>query len=57
MPVLLECRTEEDKRVLGEILQEAGWHSSFEWPEKCMEFVREVKKEIRSWGMQRAHMT
>ena len=57
MPVLLECRTEEDKRVLGEILQEAGWHSSFKWPEKCMEFVREVKKEIRSWGMQRAHMT
>ena len=50
MPVLLECRTEEDKRELGEILQEAGWHSSFEWPEECMEFVREVRKEIRKLG-------
>ena len=50
MPVLLECRTEEDKRVLREILQVAGWHASFEWPEECMEFVREAKKEIRKLG-------
>ena len=46
----MECRTEEDKRVLEEILQEAGWHSSFEWPEECMEFIREVKKEIKKMG-------
>ena len=50
MPVLLECRTEEDKLELGEILQEAGWHSSFERPEECMEFVREVKEEIKKLG-------
>ena len=50
LPVLMECRTEEDKRVLEEILQEAGWHSSFEWPEECMEFIREVKKEIKKMG-------
>ena len=50
LPVLMECRTEEDKRVLEEILQEAGWHSSFEWPEECMEFIREVKKEIKKLG-------
>ena len=29
---------------------EAGWHSSFEWPEVCMEFIREVKKEIKKLG-------
>ena len=50
MPVLLECRTEEDKLELGEILHEAGWHSSFEWPEECMEFVKEVKEEIKKLG-------
>ena len=50
LPVLLECRTEEDKRVFEEILQEADWHSSFEWPEECMEFIREAKKEIRKLG-------
>ena len=50
MPVLLECRTEEDKRLLELILQEAGWHSSFEWPEECMEFIREAKKEIHKLG-------
>ena len=49
LPVLMECRTKEDKRVLEEILQEAGWHSSFEWPEVCMEFIREVKKEIKKF--------
>ena len=38
-----------DKRVLEEILHEAGWHSSFEWPEECMEFTREVKKEIQKF--------
>ena len=50
LPVLMECRTKEDKRVLEEILQEAGWHSSFEWPEECMDFLREVKKEIKKLG-------
>ena len=50
LPVLLECRTEEDKRVFEEILQEADWHSSFERPEECMEFIREAKKEIRKLG-------
>ena len=50
LPVLMECKTEEDKRVLEEILQEAGWHSSFEWPEECMEFIREVKNEIKKLG-------
>ena len=30
LPVLIECRTEEDKRVLEEILREAGLHSCFE---------------------------
>ena len=50
LPVLMECRTEEDKRVLEEILQEAGWHSSFEWPEECTEFIREVKKEVKKLG-------
>ena len=50
MPVLLECRSEEDKSVLELILQEAGWHSSFEWPEECMEFIRETKKEIHKLG-------
>ena len=50
MPVLLECRTEEDKRVLEAILEKAGWHSSFEWPEECMEFIRETKKEIHKLG-------
>ena len=50
MPVLLECMTEEVKRVLEEILQEAGWHSSFEWPKECMEFTREVRKEIQKMG-------
>ena len=50
IPVLLECMTEEDKRVLEVILQEAGWHSSFEWPEECMEFIRETKKEICKLG-------
>ena len=37
LPVLLECRTEEDKRVLEEILWEAGSHSCFEWPEESLE--------------------
>ena len=50
LPVLMECKTEEDKRVLQEILQEAGWHSSFEWLEECMEFIREVKNEIKKLG-------
>ena len=50
VPVLLECRTEEDKRVLEEILREAGWHSSFEWPEESMEFIREAKKELNKLG-------
>ena len=27
MPVLLECRTEEDKRVLESILKKAGWQA------------------------------
>ena len=44
------CRAEEDKKVLEEILQEAGWHSSFEWPEECMEFIKEVKTEIKKLG-------
>ena len=30
LPVLIECRTEEDKRVLEEILRESGLHSCFE---------------------------
>ena len=50
MPVMLECRTAEDKRVLELILQDVGWHSSFEWPEECMEFIKETKKEIHRLG-------
>ena len=50
MPVMLECRTAEDKRVLELILQDVGWHSSFEWPEECMEFIKETKKEIHKLG-------
>ena len=50
LPVLLECRTEEYKRVLEEILLEAGWHSSFEWLEECMEFIWDVRMEIHKLG-------
>ena len=56
LPVLLECRTEEDKRVLEEILRKAGWHSSFEWPGESMEFIREAKKELNMLGyVERLH--
>ena len=56
LPVLLECRTEDDKKTLEAILREAGWLSSFEWPEESMEFIREAKKEMNKLGyVERLH--
>ena len=56
LPVLLECRTEDDKTTLEAILREAGWMSSFEWPEESMEFIREAKKEMNMLGyVERLH--
>ena len=53
---LLGKDTEEDKRVLEEILRKAGWHSSFEWPGESMEFIREAKKELNMLGyVERLH--
>jgi hypothetical protein len=50
VPILLECRNEDDKFELEAILRTAGYFSSYHWPTECLEFVRGVREEVRKMG-------
>ena len=50
VPVLLECRNEEDKGELYEILREAEYFGTYHWPMEMMDFVKTVRENVRRMG-------
>jgi hypothetical protein len=50
VPVLLECRNEEDKWELSAILREAEYFGTFHWPMEMMDFVKGVRESVRRMG-------
>jgi len=49
-PILLECRTETDKKGIEDILKGAGIFPVHYWPTECLDFVRNVREEVRKMG-------
>jgi hypothetical protein len=50
VPILLECRTIQEKEELGEILKGANYFGTFHWPLEILDFVRGIKDEVRKMG-------
>jgi hypothetical protein len=46
VPVLLECRNEEDKGELYEILREAEYFGTYHWPMEMLDFVKTVRENL-----------
>jgi hypothetical protein len=49
-PILLECQGRQDASELDGILKDSGYFSSFHWPQEIMEFVNEIRDEVRYQG-------
>jgi hypothetical protein len=49
-PILLECQGRQDACELDGILKDSGYFSSFHWPQEIMEFVNEIRDEVRYQG-------
>jgi hypothetical protein len=50
VPVLLECQSKNDAVELDGILKGAGYFSTFHWPTEIMDFVKEVREEVKKIG-------
>jgi hypothetical protein len=50
VPVLLECQGRNDASDLDNILKDSGYFSSFHWPQEIMEFINEIRDEVRFQG-------
>jgi hypothetical protein len=50
VPILLECRNEEDRIELEIILKGAGYFGSYHWPLEAMDFARGVREEVKKMG-------
>jgi hypothetical protein len=50
VPILLECRTIQEKEELEEILKGANYFGTFHWPLEILDFVKGVKVEVRKMG-------
>jgi hypothetical protein len=50
VPILLECQERNDACELDGILKDSGYFSSFHWPKEVMDFVNEIRDEVRYQG-------
>jgi len=50
VPILLECRTETDRKVIEDVLKGAGMFPVHYWPTECLDFVRNVREVVRKMG-------
>ena len=50
VPILLEMKSEADKFEIADILRAVNWYSVYHWPGECVEFVKEVRSEVRRLG-------
>jgi hypothetical protein len=51
VPILLEMRTEEDKRDMETILRGAGLYGSYHWPLAGLDFVKGVRDQVKKEGV------
>ncbi len=50
VPILFQCMDRQDVIILEEVLRDAGLFPTFYWPDEIVEFVGELKKEVRNGG-------
>ena len=50
VPILFQCMDRQDVTLLEEVLRDAGLFPTFYWPDEIVEFVGELKKEVRKGG-------
>jgi hypothetical protein len=50
VPILFQCLDRKDVMVLEDVLRAAGLFPTFYWPDEILEFVGEVKKQVRKEG-------
>jgi hypothetical protein len=50
VPVLLECRNEDDKEELSDILRDAEYFGTYHWPIEIMDFVKAVRENVKRMG-------
>jgi hypothetical protein len=50
VPILLECRTIQEKEELEEILKGANYFGTFHWPLEILDFVKGIKGEVKKMG-------
>jgi len=50
VPTLFQCRDRRDAEELESMLRDAGWFPTFHWPSEIMEFVKQVRQEVRNQG-------
>jgi hypothetical protein len=50
VPILLECQNKTEAVDLDSILRQAGYFSTFHWPQEMVEFVNGVREEVRKMG-------
>jgi len=50
VPILLELGSYAEAEEMRERLRRVGYFSSFHWPSEIMEFVNEVREEVRCMG-------
>ena len=50
VPVLLELGNQQEAEEIGEILRRVGYFSSFHWPGEIMDFIYDIRAEMRESG-------
>jgi hypothetical protein len=50
VPVLLECRNEDDKEELSDILRDAEYFGTYHWPVEIMDYVKAVRENVKRMG-------
>ena len=50
VPILFQCTDKQDVMLLDDVLRNAGMFPIFYWPDEILEFVGELKKEVRKGG-------
>jgi hypothetical protein len=50
VPILLECQNKAEAFDLDSMLRQAGYFSTFHWPQEMVEFVNGVRNEVRKMG-------
>jgi hypothetical protein len=51
VPILLECQNKAEAFDLDSVLRQAGYFSTFHWPQEMVEFVNGVRNEVRKMGI------